>query len=69
MTGLIVFAHGSTIESANDAVHSVTAELARRTGCRDGDGISRLRAAHDGGRSSRLATRWMSTGSLYSRIF
>ena len=34
MTGLIVFAHGSTIESANDAVHAVTAELARRTGCR-----------------------------------
>ena len=34
MTGLIVFAHGSTIESANDAVHAVTVELARRTGCR-----------------------------------
>jgi sirohydrochlorin ferrochelatase len=34
MTGLVVFAHGSTIESANDAVHAVTAELARRTGCR-----------------------------------
>ena len=34
MKGLIVFAHGSTIESANEAVHSVTVELARRTGCR-----------------------------------
>jgi sirohydrochlorin ferrochelatase len=32
MTGLVVFAHGSTIESANEAVHAVTAEVARRTG-------------------------------------
>ena len=28
----MVFAHGSTVASANDAVHAVTAELARRTG-------------------------------------
>jgi sirohydrochlorin ferrochelatase len=34
MTGLIVFAHGSTIETANEAVHAVTSQLARRTGCR-----------------------------------
>ncbi|HYI95346.1 MAG TPA: CbiX/SirB N-terminal domain-containing protein [Bryobacteraceae bacterium] len=34
MTGIIVFAHGSTIESANDAVHAVTSQLAHRTGCR-----------------------------------
>ena len=32
MTGIVVFAHGSTVASANDAVHAVTAELARRTG-------------------------------------
>jgi sirohydrochlorin ferrochelatase len=32
MTGIVLFAHGSTVESANDAVHAVTAELARRTG-------------------------------------
>ncbi|HEX5432457.1 MAG TPA: CbiX/SirB N-terminal domain-containing protein, partial [Bryobacteraceae bacterium] len=29
-TGYIVFAHGSTVESANDAVRSVAAELAER---------------------------------------
>src|SRR5262249_35837933 len=29
-TGCIVFAHGSSVESANDAVRSVTVELARR---------------------------------------
>jgi sirohydrochlorin ferrochelatase len=32
MTGIVLFAHGSTVESANDAVRAVTAELARRTG-------------------------------------
>ena len=32
MTGLILFAHGSTVTTANDAVHAVAAELARRTG-------------------------------------
>jgi sirohydrochlorin ferrochelatase len=32
MTALIVFAHGSTIESANDAVRVVSAEMARRGG-------------------------------------
>ena len=31
-TGYIVFAHGSSIESANDAVRSVAAEMARRGG-------------------------------------
>lgn len=31
MIGVIVFAHGSTIESANEAVHAVTAQLAIRT--------------------------------------
>jgi sirohydrochlorin ferrochelatase len=31
MRGLVLFAHGSTVESANDAVHAVTAELERRT--------------------------------------
>ena len=30
MTGIVLFAHGSTIASANDAVRSVTAGLARR---------------------------------------
>lgn len=30
MTALIVFAHGSSIESANDAVREVSAEMARR---------------------------------------
>ena len=29
-TGYIVFAHGSTLESANDAVRAVAAEMARR---------------------------------------
>jgi len=32
VTGIIVFAHGSTIASANDAVRAVTAELAQREG-------------------------------------
>jgi sirohydrochlorin ferrochelatase len=32
MTGIVVFAHGSTVESANDAVRAVTAQLAERTG-------------------------------------
>ena len=32
MTGIILFAHGSTVDSANDAVHAVAAELAKRTG-------------------------------------
>jgi sirohydrochlorin cobaltochelatase len=31
-TGVIVFAHGSRIESANEAVRSVAADLARTTG-------------------------------------
>jgi len=31
-TGYIVFAHGSSIESANDAVRAVAAELARQGG-------------------------------------
>jgi sirohydrochlorin cobaltochelatase len=31
MRGLVLFAHGSTVESANNAVHQVTAELERRT--------------------------------------
>jgi sirohydrochlorin ferrochelatase len=31
-TGVIVFAHGSRIESANEAVRSVAADLARATG-------------------------------------
>ncbi len=34
MTGIILFAHGSTIDSANDAVRAVTAEVARRGGHR-----------------------------------
>jgi sirohydrochlorin ferrochelatase len=32
MTGIVLFAHGSTVESANDAVRSVTAQLAEQTG-------------------------------------
>jgi len=32
MTGYIVFAHGSSVESANDAVRAVAAETARRGG-------------------------------------
>jgi len=35
MTGYIVFAHGSSIESANDAVRSVAAEMARRANLKD----------------------------------
>jgi sirohydrochlorin ferrochelatase len=31
-TGVIVFAHGSRVESANEAVRTVAADLARRTG-------------------------------------
>lgn len=31
-TGYVVFAHGSSIESANDAVRAVAAEMARRGG-------------------------------------
>jgi len=31
-TGYIVFAHGSSVESANDAVRSVAAEMAQRGG-------------------------------------
>ncbi len=31
-TGYIVFAHGSSIESANDAVRAVAADMARRGG-------------------------------------
>jgi sirohydrochlorin cobaltochelatase len=32
MNGVILFAHGSTVVTANEAVHAVTSELARRTG-------------------------------------
>jgi sirohydrochlorin ferrochelatase len=32
MTGIAVFAHGSSIESANDGVRAFTSELARRGG-------------------------------------
>ncbi len=32
MTALVVFAHGSSIESANDAVRAVSADLARAGG-------------------------------------
>jgi sirohydrochlorin ferrochelatase len=32
VTGYVVFAHGSSIESANDAVRAVAAEMARRGG-------------------------------------
>jgi sirohydrochlorin ferrochelatase len=32
MTGYIVFAHGSSVESANEAVRAVAAEMARRGG-------------------------------------
>jgi sirohydrochlorin ferrochelatase len=32
MTGYIVFAHGSSVESANEAVRAVTAQMARRGG-------------------------------------
>jgi sirohydrochlorin ferrochelatase len=31
MTGIVLFAHGSTVEAANNAVHAVAAELAERT--------------------------------------
>ena len=30
-TGFVIFAHGSPVEAANDAVHAVTAEVSRRT--------------------------------------
>lgn len=32
MTGLIVFAHGSSVESANEAVRNITAALAQKGG-------------------------------------
>lgn len=32
MTGYVVFAHGSSVESANDAVRAVTAQLRERGG-------------------------------------
>ena len=32
MTGIVLFAHGSTVESANDGVRAIAEELARRTG-------------------------------------
>jgi sirohydrochlorin ferrochelatase len=32
MTGFVVFAHGSSVETANDAVRAVAAEAARRGG-------------------------------------
>jgi sirohydrochlorin cobaltochelatase len=31
--GYVVFGHGSTVESANDAVRAMAAELGRRSGC------------------------------------
>jgi sirohydrochlorin ferrochelatase len=34
-TGYIVFAHGSSIESANEAVRAVAAEMARQGGLRE----------------------------------
>jgi sirohydrochlorin ferrochelatase len=34
MTGYVVFAHGSSIETANDAVRAVTAQLKERGGLR-----------------------------------
>jgi sirohydrochlorin ferrochelatase len=39
LTGIVIFAHGSRIESANEAVRSVAAELARQ------DGFSAVEAA------------------------
>jgi sirohydrochlorin ferrochelatase len=33
MTGIAIFAHGSSVEPANEAVRMVTAELARLPGC------------------------------------
>jgi sirohydrochlorin ferrochelatase len=31
-TGIVVFAHGSTVEQANEAIRTVTAEMARKGG-------------------------------------
>ena len=45
MTGIVLFAHGSTVESANEAVHAVTAEFARRPGRLGRNRVSGLRAA------------------------
>ena len=50
ITGYIVFAHGSSVESANDAVRSAAAEMARR-----GDLEHVLAAYLEGGRPD-LAT-------------
>jgi|SRR5579884_3247928 len=33
MTGYVVFAHGSRVETANEAVRALTARVADRTGC------------------------------------
>jgi sirohydrochlorin ferrochelatase len=35
MTGYVVFAHGSSVESANEAVRAVTAQLRERSGFQD----------------------------------
>jgi sirohydrochlorin ferrochelatase len=35
MTGYVVFAHGSSVESANEAVRAVTAQLRERSGLQD----------------------------------
>jgi sirohydrochlorin ferrochelatase len=39
LTGYVVFAHGSSIESANDAVRAVAADMARLGGSRFGSGL------------------------------
>jgi sirohydrochlorin ferrochelatase len=49
MTALIVFAHGSSVEPANDAVRQVSAELARQ------GGYGLVRTAFLGGGEPELA--------------
>src|SRR5215813_14042800 len=59
MTGYIVFAHGSSIESANQAVRDVAAEMARR------GGLDVVEAAFLGGGPPDLDD---AVGSMASRV-
>lgn len=61
-TGYIVFAHGSSVETANDAVRSVAAEMARR------GGLERVEAAFLEGGTPDLAGAIESMAGQVSRV-
>src|SRR3954447_19240399 len=56
MRGIIVFAHGSRVESANEAVRVVAAELARKGGFRVEAAFLELGQPDLGGAAARLVT-------------